>query len=187
MNAADTSFANSIKKAGEYGLNEFLEIIAELSSESTKKGVLSRKEKELITLGIALSKGCERCINIHLKSAKSLGATENEIEQVNKIHLCLLSTPRKEDKLWECWRKSWVEFALTKGALQHHHRELIALGIAIIRQSKEQIDLHVKSAISFSATPEQIYEVMPIALLMDGAPAISQIPHLVNAIGMQNN
>ena len=186
MDTTDSSFSDSIKKAGKYGLNEFLEIIAELSQESTKKGVLSRKEKELITLGIALSKNCERCINIHIKSAQSLGATENEIEQVNKIHLFLLSSPPEEDRLWECWRKSWVEFALTKGALEHHLRELIALGIAIIRQSKGQINLHVKSAINLSATPEQVYEVMPIALLMDGAPAISQIPRLVNALSMQN-
>ena len=50
------SFMDSLKKARTYGLGEFLEIIGELSQESTKKGVIDRKHKELITLGIALAK-----------------------------------------------------------------------------------------------------------------------------------
>ena len=34
------------------------------------------------------------------------------------------------------------------------------------------------------STPEEIFEVMPIALLMDGAPALSQIPQLVHALDL---
>jgi hypothetical protein len=36
------------------------------------------------------------------------------------------------------------------------------------------------SALDTGATIEQVYELIPIILLMDGAPTLSQIPRLVN-------
>ena len=59
---------------------------------------------------------------------------------------------------------------------------LFGLGIALVRQEEEQINLHVKGALECGAGVEAVYEVMPIALLMDGAPALSQIPYLVKAV-----
>ena len=100
-----SSFPQSIRKARSCGIGEFLEIIGELSQESTRKGRLGRKTRELITFGIALGKQCERCICLHADQARKLGRNGAEI-----------------------------------------------------------------------------IEVLPIALLMDGAPALSQIPHLVEAI-----
>ena len=61
-------------------------------------------------------------------------------------------------------------------------RVLGGLGIAIVQQDARLIELHVKGALSYNASPEEIFEVMPIALLMDGAPALSQIPQLVYAL-----
>ncbi|MCK5725806.1 MAG: carboxymuconolactone decarboxylase family protein [Thiotrichaceae bacterium] len=177
-----SELTDSLKKAQAYGIGDFLEIIGELSQESTKKGALSRKEKELITLGIALSKDCNRCIKIHTQAALALEVTETEIEQVRRIHLFLLSSPAKNDKLWKSWKSSWRQFSLAHASVGHYIRELIALGIALVHQSPEHIKLHTKAAIKFGAKPEQVFEVMPIALLMDGAPAISQIPRLMNAL-----
>ncbi|MGB8240905.1 MAG: carboxymuconolactone decarboxylase family protein, partial [Azonexus sp.] len=56
------------------------------------------------------------------------------------------------------------------------------LGIALVKQDSRLIELHTEGALEHGATPEEIFEVMPIALLMDGAPALSQIPHLVYAL-----
>lgn len=179
--AAD-EFTQSLKKARTYGLAEFLEIIGELSQESTKKGDIDRKTKELITLGMALAKGCQRCINIHNKSSIDLGASKKEIRMVRKVVLFQNASPVDDPVMWRSWRSSWKQFALAKGALQTHERELIALGISIIRQRKKHIRLHVRSAIKFCATPQEVFEVMPLALLMDGAPALSQIPRLVEAL-----
>lgn len=64
-----------MQKASDYGLQEFMEIMGELSQESTKKGLLSRQQKELITLGLALYKNCQRCIGIHSDEATKLNAT----------------------------------------------------------------------------------------------------------------
>ncbi|MGF1642198.1 MAG: carboxymuconolactone decarboxylase family protein [Thiotrichales bacterium] len=178
---SNDNFLVSLKKARSYGLHEFLEIVGELSQESTKKGLIGRKCKELITLGIALQKQCNRCIKIHHAESVKLGATAEEISLVNRIVLFLKASPGPGE-LWSHWEDSWREFALARAALEHHHRELIALGIALVRQQPEHISLHASAALGFGATPEQVFEVMPIALLMDGAPALSQIPHLVQAL-----
>lgn len=175
-------FQNSLKKARAYGLDEFLDIMGELSQESTKKGVMGRKCKELVTLAIALNKQCRRCIDIHAHEAVRLGASEAELNQVRKIVLFLNASPSGSAELWDSWEDSWREFALTRGALEHHHRELIALAIALVEQRREHILLHVGCALEHGAGPDELFEILPIALLMDGAPVLSQITHLVGAL-----
>lgn len=181
---ANDHFMQSLKTARNYGLSEFLEIIGELSQESTKKGKLDRKTKELITLGIALAKDCHRCIAIHTEAAKKLGTTDFELQQVRKVALYTLACPShsKESELRKAWEDSWQIFSMSKGCEQAHCRELIGLGIALVKQRSKLIEMHVARAIEFGATPEEIFEVMPIALLMDGAPALSQIPQLIGAL-----
>lgn len=179
----DHDFMESLKRARTYGLGEFLEIIGELSQESTKKGMLDRKHKELITLGIALAKGCHRCIDIHTDAALRLGATDTEMLQVRRVALYLQASPEHhQGDLWQAWADSWREFSLSKGCVDRRCRELVGLGIALVQQDAHLINMHVKAAREFGASAEEIFEVMPIALLMDGAPALSQIPQLVHAL-----
>ncbi len=179
----DSDFMESLKRARTYGLGEFLEIISELSQESTKKGALCRKHKELITLGIALAKDCHRCIDIHTNAALKLGASDTEMLQVRRVALYIQASPEHHDTdLWKAWMDSWREFSISKGCIDRRCRELVGLGIALVQQDAHLIDMHVKAAREFGASPEEIFEVMPIALLMDGAPALSQIPHLVKAL-----
>ena len=179
------SFMDSLKKARTYGLGEFLEIIGELSQESTKKGVIDRKHKELITLGIALAKDCHRCIDIHTDAAIRMGATETEMLQVRKVALYTQASPEySQTELWQAWAGSWREFSLSKGCIDRRCRELVGLGIAIVKQEARLIEMHTQAAMEYGATPEEIFEVMPIALLMDGAPALSQIPQLVHALDL---
>lgn len=175
-------FMQSLRQARAYGIGEFLEIIGELSQESTKKGRLGRKTKELITFGIALGKQCQRCIELHADTAARLGASDRQLEQVRKVALFMRSTPERDEHLWKSWKNAWKQFVLAKGALAPHKRELVALGIALIMQDKRQIRLHVKQAIELGRKPAEIVEVLPIALLMDGAPALSQIPVLMKAL-----
>ena len=179
------SFMDSLKKARTYGLGEFLEIIGELSQESTKKGVIDRKHKELITLGIALAKDCHRCIDIHTDAAIRMGATETEMLQVRKVALYTQASPEyRQTELWQAWAGSWREFSLSKGCIDRRCRELVGLGIAIVKQEARLIEMHTQAAMEYGATPEEIFEVMPIAVLMDGAPALSQIPQLVHALDL---
>ena len=178
----DKAFISSIKKAREYGIGEFLEILGELSQESTKKGLLGRKDKELIVLGIAYAKQCRRCINIHTEDALKMEASDGEIEQVKKIALFMKATPHGNEELWKSWKSSWQEFSLGKGAIKNQFRELIALAISIIKQHEKNISFHIEGAIRDGATADEVFEVIPLALLMDGAPTLSQIPRIVKTL-----
>jgi AhpD family alkylhydroperoxidase len=84
--------------------------------------------------------------------------------------------------LWKAWVDSWREFSLSKGCIDRRCRELVGLGIALVQQDARLIEMHTHAALEYGATPEEVFEVMPIALLMDGAPALSQIPQLVHAL-----
>jgi AhpD family alkylhydroperoxidase len=92
------------------------------------------------------------------------------------------AVPHSHAELWETWEESWREFALEQGDMSHSTRELVALAISIVKQHEASIRLHVVCAREFGISAEQIFEVIPITLLMDGAPAMSQIPRVVDAV-----
>lgn len=171
--------AHFLHKAGNYGFQEFLEIMGELSQESTKKGLLTRLQKELITLGLAMYKDCHRCIDIHSQSAKALHATEKNFNLVRTILLFVKATPHGDSELWDSWVKSWNSYSFSKNNEKRQLREMIALSIAIVKQHKKQIELHLKGALDIGVSIEEIFEIVPIVLLMDGAPTLSQIPRIV--------
>jgi AhpD family alkylhydroperoxidase len=178
-----SDFVTAMSKARHYGIGEYLELLGEMSQECNRKGQLERKTKELITLGIALAKGCHRCIAIHTEGAKKLGATDNELREVNKVLLFISASPGdKNEMLWPEWKDSWQAFACSTGPIDRSHRELIGLGIALIKQQRSHIELHTRAAYKAGVNAEGIFEVMPIALLMDGAPALSQIPTLIEVV-----
>jgi AhpD family alkylhydroperoxidase len=178
----EMSFADGVKKFSEYGLGEFLEIVGELSQESAKKGALDRSTKELITLSLALAKRCHRCVEIHSRDALKMGASEDEISQVKKIVLFLNAAPWHDDMMFDQWSASWRHFADVVGPIEPYVRELMALAIAVLRHHEDQLVLHTHSALDKGASESQLAEIMPIVLLMDGAPALSQIPNVMLAI-----
>lgn len=181
---ADSNFLESLKTARNHGLGEFLEILSELSTECTKKGHLDRKMKELIILGIAYAKNCNRCIAIHTEAAKKLGATEFQLQQAHKVTLYTHAYPShsKERALHIAWEDSWNLFSMSRGCEQRYCRELIGLGVALIQHNAKLINMHVHHALELGATADEVFEVMPIALMMDGTPTLSQLPHLTEAI-----
>jgi AhpD family alkylhydroperoxidase len=52
---------------------------AEMEKATYKDGVISRKQKELIAIGISIVINCESCMEWHIKQALDDGAVENEI------------------------------------------------------------------------------------------------------------
>jgi AhpD family alkylhydroperoxidase len=56
-----------------------LEAFRNLHKEATRDGVLDRKTKELIALGIAMTVNCDGCIAYHVKDALLAGAGREEI------------------------------------------------------------------------------------------------------------
>jgi AhpD family alkylhydroperoxidase len=59
-----------------------------------------------------------------------------------------------------------------EGALSGATKELIAIGIAIATHCEGCIALHVKAALRAGATPQEIVEVLGVAILMGGGPAM---------------
>ena len=176
-----------MQKAGKYGLQEFLEIMGELSQESTKKGLLSRLQKELITLGLALYKDCHRCISIHSHEASRLKASDSQLSLVKKIIFFMNASPHGDSDLWDDWVDNWNDYSYSKVNERRQLREMIALAIAIVMQHKQQIELHLTAALDMGVSIEQVFEIVPLVLLMDGAPTLSQIPRLVGCYETYKN
>ena len=61
--------------------------------EVYKDGALTVKEKELVTLGIAISVRCEGCIEVHVKSLVNLKATREEIAEVISVAVAMGGGP----------------------------------------------------------------------------------------------
>lgn len=172
--------AQFMQKASNYGLQEFLEIMSELSQESTKKGLLSRQQKELITLGIALFKNCQRCIDIHSTEAKNLKASSLQFCHVKKVLFFMIATPHSDSDLWQDWVINWQDYSYSKVLGRRQLREMVALAISIVMQHEKQIELHLTAALDAELSIEQVFEIIPLVMLMDGAPTLSQIPRLVS-------
>lgn len=172
--------ASFIQKASSYGLQEFLEIMGELSQESTKKGLLSRLQKELITLGLALYKDCQRCITIHGDEALRLKASDGELCLVKKVIFFMNASPQAGKGMWADWVDNWKQYSYSKVTERRQLREMIALAVSIVMQHEKQIELHLIAVLELGVTIEQVFEIVPLVMLMDGAPTLSQIPTLVS-------
>ncbi len=53
-----------------------------LAKGATKDGVLDKKTKEFIALGIGVTQRCDGCIGFHIKALKELGASREEVAEV---------------------------------------------------------------------------------------------------------
>ncbi|MHA2366153.1 MAG: carboxymuconolactone decarboxylase family protein [Candidatus Hodarchaeales archaeon] len=57
----------------------------DLEKEAFSEGILGKKNKELIALGISLVINCESCIEWHTKEAINSGASEDEIFETMEV------------------------------------------------------------------------------------------------------
>lgn len=53
-----------------------------MAKGATQNGLLDKKTKEFIALGIGVSTRCDGCIGFHAKALKELGATREEVAEV---------------------------------------------------------------------------------------------------------
>jgi AhpD family alkylhydroperoxidase len=61
--------------------------------------------------------------------------------------------------------------AVEDGALPARMKELTALAIAVVKQCDGCIAYHAKAAARHGATPQEVAEMLGVALLMDGGTA----------------
>ena len=99
------------QKASDYGLQEFMEKMGELSQESTKKRLPSRQQIELITLALALYKNYQRCIDIHSSEATKLNATNLQFCHVKQVIFFMLAAPHGDSNLWDNRVINWKDYS----------------------------------------------------------------------------
>lgn len=68
------------------------------------------------------------------------------------------------------------------GALKTKEKELVALGIAVAQRCGPCIYLHVQKSLEAGNTREEILEAAGVAVVMQGGPAYTHIPEVLDAL-----
>ena len=76
----DISHLNRIGQLGKLA-SESMAGFKALDQAALADGAIPRKYKELMAIAVALTTQCPYCIEVHLKAARSAGATDNELAE----------------------------------------------------------------------------------------------------------
>jgi AhpD family alkylhydroperoxidase len=68
------------------------------------------------------------------------------------------------------------------GAMSVRDKELVALGIGLALRCEPCIYAHVQAALKAGATREQVIETAGVAVMMQGGPAYTYLPKVVEAL-----
>jgi AhpD family alkylhydroperoxidase len=84
--AADLRFLKEMSKLAPTEFNAWLNLDKIVGRED---GAIPRKYRELIALAVACTTQCPYCIEVHVKAAKTAGATREEITECSFIAAAL--------------------------------------------------------------------------------------------------
>ena len=84
----DMKNMTKLKRFGDLAPETFKAFMA-FDEAAMKEGAISRKHKELIAVGVALTTQCSYCIEIHAQRARKAGATEQELAETTLIAAAL--------------------------------------------------------------------------------------------------
>jgi AhpD family alkylhydroperoxidase len=68
------------------------------------------------------------------------------------------------------------------GTLKKKEKELVALGIAVAQRCEPCINLHVQKSLEAGNSPAEILEAACVAVMMQGGPAYTHIPVVIDAL-----
>jgi AhpD family alkylhydroperoxidase len=71
---------------------------------------------------------------------------------------------------------------MAAGVLTVKQKELVAIGIAVAKQCEPCIRLHVKKCLDADAIREEILEAAGVAVMMEGGPAYTHIPMVIESL-----
>lgn len=77
---------------------------------------------------------------------------------------------------------SLFQSLIKPGALSVREKELIALGMALALRCVPCINTHVEKSLKAGATREQILETAAVAVVMQGGPAFTTLPKVIEAL-----
>ena len=81
-----------------------------LANETLSDGALSAKVKELMAFALSITVHCEPCIEVHLRRARQLGATDAEIAEAVAVTVVMYGGPAA------VWPQRIIEEELGKSA-----------------------------------------------------------------------
>jgi AhpD family alkylhydroperoxidase len=71
---------------------------------------------------------------------------------------------------------------MKNSALKTKEKELVALGIAVAQRCEPCINLHVQKSLEAGNSPAEILEAACVAVMMQGGPAYTHIPVVIEAL-----
>ena len=71
---------------------------------------------------------------------------------------------------------------MQEGALSVKHKELIALSIGLALRCEPCILLHVQKSLAAGAGKEEILEAVGVVVMMQGGPAYTHVPMVIEAL-----
>ncbi len=77
---------------------------------------------------------------------------------------------------------TFMESVLQPGKLDLKTKELIALGMGLTARCKYCIGIHTQKALAAGATPEELWEVAMVAVMMGGGPAMTYVAELQKSL-----
>ena len=84
----DMNNMNKLPKLAELA-PEAMKGFQALDAAALAEGAISKKNKELIALAVALTTQCTYCLEVHRKAAVEAGATEEELAETTFIAMAL--------------------------------------------------------------------------------------------------
>jgi AhpD family alkylhydroperoxidase len=88
--------------------------------------------------------------------------------QRKRAHTKLLANA---SKIYDCFL-TMERLAYQPGALSKKHKELIGLGIALVRDCESGMQWHIEQARIAGASFEELLETIEVAIEMGGGPAV---------------
>lgn len=87
--------SNISSNLNELGKNipDVMKQFSGLVAAGTQAGVLDKKTKELIAIGIAVANRCDGCIGFHTKALVDLGVTEQELSEALGVAILMGGGP----------------------------------------------------------------------------------------------
>ena len=76
----------------------------------------------------------------------------------------------------------FYQSVMKEGALSVREKELIAMAIGLVQRCNPCINLHVQGCVKAGATREQVLEAAGVAVMMQGGPAYTHVPGVIEAL-----
>ncbi len=77
---------------------------------------------------------------------------------------------------------TFYQSVMKEGALSVRDKELIAMAIGLAHRCTPCIRLHVQGSVKAGATREEILEAAGVAVMMQGGPAFTHLPEVIETV-----